>query len=118
GGGARLEVGRSVPIQSELELVDGRHLAQVPLVVREGEGQLREGAAVLPQVVPQVLEALQVGVEACLLRVCDEDDRVRPREHELARGVVVNLRRNREELEPYPESLHVGQADRQEVEVE
>ncbi len=70
------------------------------------------------QVLDQVLEALLVRVEARALRVEHGDDAVRAGEHQLARGVVVDLPRHGEELQAHVHAAHVRDADREKVEVE
>ncbi len=65
----------------------------------EDQRDLAEVTPLIEEVLAQVLQALEVGVGADELRVADEDDAVRPGEHQLARGVEVHLPGHREELQ-------------------
>ena len=56
----------------------------------------------LPQVVPEVLEALFVGVQHGRLAVSHEDNAIYTLEHQLAGGVIEDLARHGIELELGP----------------
>ena len=76
-----------------------RSRGQILLVVLEHDRQLADVHALAQQVVLQVLQALQVVVEAPRLAVGDEDDAVGALQHQLPGGVVVALPRDGVELE-------------------
>ena len=71
-------------------------------------GKIIERAAVLAQVVPQVLECLEIGIDAARLRIGDEDETVGTGQNELTGSVVVDLPRNREKLQLYPHPPYIG----------
>ena len=94
----------STSLRSRLLLHDVRHVS--------------ESTPVLLEVFPQVLERLEVRVDATRLRIGNEHQTIGAGEHELARGVVINLPRNGEELQPHAHAAHPGQPNRQKIEVE
>ena len=96
------KLGTAAEVERVVQLVLGQdQLArQVLLVVLDHERQLADVDALLQQVGVQVLQALDVLVELARLAVGHEHDAVGALEHELARGVVVDLAGHGVELEP------------------
>src|SRR5437867_3764616 len=116
--GHGLEV-RDLPgpsVEHELHVLDGRDVGEITLVVLNDVGQLIQIVVVLPHVLFQIAEALDVFLQPVPLRVGDEDETVHPAQHELARHVVVHLPRHRVELELGREAAHGGGGDGEEVE--
>ena len=92
-----------------------REIALVPV---ERVRHLLERPIVLGEVGVEVVERLLVRLGAPVLRVGDEDDAVRAREHELPGRRVVDLAGHGEELEAHRHAADARDADGQEVEVE
>ncbi len=107
-------------VQRVVHLVLGQDqiARQVLLVVLEHDGQLPDVDTLAEQIVLEILQALEIVVEAPRLTVSDEHDPVRSLQHELPRGVVVALPRNRIELKLRAEAGNVAQLQGGEVEEE
>ncbi|MFN8095782.1 MAG: hypothetical protein U0599_26780 [Vicinamibacteria bacterium] len=105
-------------VQGAVELVSRQEAVEVLLVVLEDERDLLGNQSVREEVHLHVLEGGDVLARHRLLRVGDEDDRVGPREHHPARGVVLDLPGNRVELDLEVVAGDGAEAERQEVEEE
>src|SRR5215468_2100003 len=105
-------------VEHVLHVLERRDVLQVALVVLHHVGHLVEVVVVLAEVLLEVAEALHVVAQPVPLRVGHEDQPVYPAQDELARHVVVDLPRNRVELELGGETAHGGGRDGQEVEEE
>src|SRR5215467_11184983 len=105
-------------VEHVLHVLERRDVLQVALVVLHHVGHLVEVVVVLAEVLLEVAEALHVVAQPVPLRVGHEDQPVYPAQDELARHVVVDLARNRVELELGGETAHGGGRDGQEVEEE
>ena len=108
----------AVTVQLALEIFDRGDAADVALVVLHHMRHAGEVTLLLAQVVEQVLETLEVRVHPRDLRIGDEHDAVGPRQHQLARRVVIDLARDGEELQAHAHAPRLRHAQRQEVEVE
>src|SRR5690606_26006562 len=96
-----------------------RHrVGEVALVVLDDQGDGVQVVALLRQVGPQVLEGLQVRLEAVGQRVGDEDHAVDAAQDQLAGGVVEDLAGDRVEVEAGLETADLPEAQGQEVEEE
>ena len=77
-----------------MHLLKRGRVGEVPLVVLHDVGELGEFVALLGQVRPEVVEALDVGLHPLDLAVGYEDDTVHALQDELAAGVVEHLPRH------------------------
>jgi hypothetical protein len=103
-------------VEGVVERGHGHDVADVPLVVLEDQGHVFEAEAQLGQVLLQVAERLDVGVEGRGLAIGDEDDPIHPLEHELAGGVVEDLAGDGVELQPDLHAADDPHVERQQVE--
>ena len=105
-------------VQQLPQLLERRDVRQVALVVLDDVRELVERVALLAQVGPQVLDALEVRLDALDLRVGDEDDAVDALQDQLAARVVEDLAGHRVEVEARLEAADLTERERQEVEEE
>ena len=115
-GRGRLERRLALEVQLAVELLGGHRRREVTLVELQDVGNGREVEPVLPEVLLEVLERLDVRVHARFLRVRHEDDAVDALEDELAARVVEDLTGDRVEVEACLEAAHGPEVEREEVE--
>ena len=116
-------VGRELRHAAEVERVGqlGRRRGSAPSAdpaccTATTSGTVRASMPCSARLCVQVLEALDVLLELARLAVGDEHDAVRALEHELARGLVVDLPGHGVELELRREAGDRAEVERQEVE--
>ena len=114
--GGRREERHLARVELGVHLVEGKNVFHVALVVLEHEGHVVEVHAVVLQVLAQVLEALEVFGLAGTLRVGDKHDTVYAAEHQLTGTVVIDLARNRVQLETSLKTFDITKIERKEVE--
>ncbi|MFM1943521.1 MAG: hypothetical protein RI897_2503 [Verrucomicrobiota bacterium] len=105
-------------IEQEFHIFDGCGVGEVPFVVLEDVGYIREVHAEGFEVFLHVAEALDVFGHLFVLGICDEDDAIDTAQDELAGGVVDDLAGDGIELEFCFEALDGHGFDGQEVEEE
>src|SRR4029450_9294329 len=118
--GRRLEEwdARGPAVKDELQIVHGRQVRQIALVVLKYIRNLVERRLVFAELQFQIAQALHVLAQAVELRVGDEHKAVSATEDQPPRGVVVDLARHRVELEAGLESAHGERRYRQEIEID
>jgi hypothetical protein len=110
--------GRVGPVEGLVEFLDRHGVVQVALVVLQHDRDLGGVHAVRREVVLEVLEGVQVGVEHLPLAVRHEHDAVRALEHEPAGLVVKDLAGHGVELDLRLHPLDLAQIHGEEVEEE
>src|SRR5512138_195056 len=118
GGRDRLVLGDVPRVEQPAELLDGRDVGQVALVVLDDVGDPVEVVPLLGEVHAQVLDRLDVRLHALDLRVGDEDDPVHALQDQLPAGVVEDLAGDRVEVEARLEAADLAEREREEVEEE
>ena len=116
--GHRLEERQRARVEPLVQDLERQRVGQVALVVLEDHRDLVRVDLVGLQVLPQVLQALQVGVEHGLLAVRHEHHAVGALQHHAAGGVVEHLAGHGVELDARPHAADGAELDGQEVEEE
>lgn len=110
---------RCVPAVEEfVEFSDGKNVGQIVLVVLKHDRHVVQIAPLIGEVVAQIVETFEVRIGSCGLCIGDENDSIRAREHEFARGVEVHLTRHREQLQAHVHPTYGRQPHREEIEVQ
>lgn len=78
-------------IEEVFEVLDGRGVRQIALVVLKDDGQAVYGAVIEAEIGLEALKGLQIIPLAVHLRVDDKDDRICLAQDELKRGIVGHL---------------------------
>ena len=107
---------RLAAVEGAVEGLDLQHLRQVALVVLEDEGHLGGVEVVGEEVLRHLPVALEVLLPAVERRVRDEDERVRPLQHQSAGRRVHRLAGDGQDLQPQVEAAEARRLEGEEVE--
>jgi hypothetical protein len=91
---------------------------EVALVVLDHEGELFKIFTVLPKVILEALEALDVRIETLDLGIRDEHDPIDPLQDQLTARVIEDLSRDSKEMEASLKPTNLTQRDGEEVKEE
>jgi hypothetical protein len=116
--GRLVELDGPVRVEGLIQLVEREDVREIPLVVLENARDALEREPDLGEVLPEVLEALDVRIAHRALRVGHEDDAVDALQDELARRVVEDLAGNGVQLQAGLEAANDADVEGEEVEKE
>ncbi len=105
-------------IQEFVEFLDRENIGQIVFVVLKNDRHIVQVSALIREVVAQVVEAFEVRIGTCGLRIGDEHDAIGTGQNQLASGVEVDLPRYREEVKPHVHAANWRQTHREKIEVQ
>ena len=97
--GFKAEEGDGTAVEEVFEVIDGRCVGQISLVVLQDDGEAVDGAIVEAEIGLKALEGLQIIPLAIHLGIRDEDDAIGLTQDELEGGVVGDLAGDGVEME-------------------
>src|SRR5580658_14758 len=99
-----------------LQIGDGENVGEVALVELQDVGDRGEVEVMIFQMLAQVLERFEVGVEALFLRIGDEDHAIGAFQDQAAASFVENLSGNGVEMKAGAKTAHGAQIERKKIE--
>ena len=116
GDGDGFESGLTFDIQLLLEIGDGKNVGEIAFIELQDVGNRREIEIVILQVLAQVIERFEIGVEALFLGIRDKDNSIGALENQAAAGFVKDLAGNGVKVKAGLESADGAEVERKKIE--